>query len=267
MATSERNFEGQVVVITGASSGIGAALGREFARQGANTVLVARRIERIEALAAELTSGGRRAVAVAGDVTRDGDMERAVELARAEFGRLDAAVANAGILVKGEVLQLTLDDYRKQLETNTLGALRLVKAGLPELEKTRGRIVLVGSLFGMVSVPEFTPYCMSKFALNALAEGLSYELAPSGISVTQVMCGFVDTEIYASAPLRRTPPKWMALTADQAARQIVSAAHGRQRCRMIPWPTRMAILLQRYAPGVVHLAINRAFSKAARPAN
>ena len=131
MATSERNFEGQVVVITGASSGIGAALGREFARQGANTVLVARRIERIEALAAELTSGGRRAVAVAGDVTRDGDMERAVELARAEFGRLDAAVANAGILVKGEVLQLTLDDYRKQLETNTLGALRLVKAGLP----------------------------------------------------------------------------------------------------------------------------------------
>src|ERR1022692_2443154 len=140
MATSGRHrFDGQVVLITGASSGIGASLAREFAREGARTVLVARRVERIEALAAELTTGSRRSGAVAGDVTRDGDLERAVDLARREFGRLDVAVANAGILAGGRILDLTLDDYRKHLETNTFGALRTVMAALPALQETRGR--------------------------------------------------------------------------------------------------------------------------------
>jgi NAD(P)-dependent dehydrogenase (short-subunit alcohol dehydrogenase family) len=190
MAISERHrFDGQGVLITGASSGIGASLAREFAREGAHTVLVARRVERIEALAAELTTGSQRSVAVAGDVTRDGDLERAVDLARREFGRLDVAVANAGILAGGRIIDLTLDDYRKQLETNTFGALRTVMAALPALQETRGRIVLMGSLLGMVSVPGDTPYCVSKFALNGLSDGLCHELAPFGISVTQVMAG------------------------------------------------------------------------------
>src|SRR5580658_5949673 len=264
MATSERHkFEGQVVLITGASSGIGAALAREFAREGAHTVLVARRVERIEALAAELTTASQRSVAVGGDVTRDGDMERAVDLARKEFGRLDVAVANAGILVRGRILDLTLDDYRRQLETNTFGVLRTVIAALPALQETRGRIVLMGSLIGMVSIPGGTPYCMSKFAVNGLSDGLCHELAPYGIGVTHVMSGFVDTEIYTNPPLR-PPHKWIALTPDQAARVIVSAAYRRKRSMILPWPTKMAIFLQRHFPWVVYLAIDRAFRKATR---
>ena len=265
MATSKRHrFEGQVVLITGASSGIGAALAREFSGQGAHTVLVARRIERIEALAAELNASGPHSIAVAGDVTRDGDMERAVSLARREFGRLDTVVANAGILVRGPILTLTLDDYRRQLETNTFGALRIIIAGLPSLQETHGRIVLIGSLIGMVSIPGGTPYCMSKFALNGLSDGLCHELAPYGIAVTHVMSGFVDTEIYTDAPLRRPPNKLIALTADQAARQIVSAAYRRKRCLKLPWPTKIAIFLQRHFPWVVYLAIDRAYRKATR---
>jgi NAD(P)-dependent dehydrogenase (short-subunit alcohol dehydrogenase family) len=255
MATSKgHRFDRQVVLITGSSSGIGASLAREFAREGAHTILVARRVERIQALAAELASGSQRAVAVAGDVTRDGDLERAVDLARREFGRLDVAVANAGILAGGRILDLSLDDYRRQMETNVFGALRTVMAALPLLQEARGRIVLIGSLLGMISVPAETPYCMSKFALNGLADGLCHELAPLGISVTQIMPGFVRTEIYDKRPARRTPPKWLAwiaLTPDQAARQIVSAAYRRQRCHVMPWPTKMAILLQRHFPGVV----------------
>jgi len=265
MATPERHrFDGQVVMITGASSGIGAALARQFAREGAHTVLVARRVERIEALAAELSAAGRRALAVAGDVTRDGDMERAVELACKEFGRLDVSVANAGILVRGRIVTLTLDDYRRQLETNTFGALRTVMASLPALRETQGRIVLIGSLIGMVSIPGGTPYCMSKFALNGLSDGLCHELAPYGISVTHVMSGFVDTEIYTNVPLRRPPHKWIALTPDQAAREVVSAAYRRKRSLTLPWPTTMAIFLQRHFPWVVYLAIDRAFRKATR---
>jgi len=265
MATAGRQkFEGQVVLITGASAGIGAALAREFAREGAHTVLVARRVERIEALAAELTAGGHRSVAVGGDVTRDGDIEGAVDLARREFGRLDVAVANAGILVRGQILTLTLDDYRKQLETNTFGALRTIMAALTALQETRGRIVLIGSLIGMVSIPGGTPYCMSKFALNGLSDGLCHELAPYEISVTHVISGFVDTEIYANAPLRRPPNKWIALTPDQAARRIVAAAYRRKRSLILPWLTKMAVFMQRHFPWVVYLAINRAFRKATR---
>jgi NAD(P)-dependent dehydrogenase (short-subunit alcohol dehydrogenase family) len=264
MATTGHKFDGRVVLITGASSGIGAALAREFAREGAHTVLVARRVERIAALAAELTTGSRRSLAVVGDVTRDGDMELAVDLARKEFGRLDAAVANAGILVRGRILNLTLDDYRRQLETNTFGVLRTVFATLPALRETRGQIVLIGSLIGMVSIPGGTPYCMSKFALNGLSDGLGHELAPYGISVTQIVSGFVDTEIYTNVPLRRRPNKWISLTPDQAAREIVSAAYRRKRCLILPWPTKMAIFLQRHFPWVVYLAIDRAFRKATR---
>jgi len=269
MANSGRHrFDGQVVLITGASSGIGAGLAREFAREGAHTVLVARRVERIEALAAELASGSRRSLAVAGDVTRDGDLERAVDLARREFGRLDVAVANAGILMEGRIFDLTLEDYRKHLETNTLGALRTVMAALPALRETRGRMVLIGSLFGMVSVPGDTPYCVSKFALNGLSDGLSHELAPYGISVTHVLSGFVRTEIYHNSPLRPPPPKWIAwiaLTPEQAARRIVSAAYRRKRRYILPWPTKMAILLQRHLPWVVYRAIGRTMPRE-RPA-
>jgi short-subunit dehydrogenase len=225
---------------------------------------VARRIERIEELAAELTSAGRRSIAVAGDVTADGDMERAVELARKEFGRLDVAVANAGILVRGRITTLSLNDYRKQMETNTFGVLRTVIAAIPTLQETKGRIVIIGSLIGMVSVPGGTPYCMSKFALNGLADGLNHEMAPYGVSVTHVLSGFVNTEIYTNVPLRRPPHKLIALTADEAAVKIVAAAYRRKRMYALPWPTKLAILLQRHFPWVVYHAIDRAFRKATR---
>jgi len=257
-------FNEQVVLITGASSGIGAALARRFAGEGAHVVLVARRLERIESLAQELTAGGRRSLAVEGDVTRDGDLERAVELARKEFGRLDVAIANAGILVRGRIVTLTLDDYRKQLETNTFGVLRTVMAAIPALRETKGRVVIIGSLIGMVSIPGGTPYCMSKFALNGLADGLGHELALDGISVTHVMSGFVSTEIYDKVRLRRPPHKLIALTPTQAAARIVVAVHRRKRTFILPWPTKAAIFLQRHFPWLVYRAIDRAFRKATR---
>jgi NAD(P)-dependent dehydrogenase (short-subunit alcohol dehydrogenase family) len=265
-------FEGQVALITGASSGIGAALAREFAREGAHTVLLARRVERINALAGELTGAGRRSLALAGDVTRDGDVERAVELARREFGRLDVAVANAGFSVAGRLLDLTLDDYRRQMETNVFGVLRTLLAALPALQQTRGRIVLIGSMFGTMSIPGGTPYCMSKFALAGLAGGLGLELAPYGVSVTHVMAGVVDTEIYhvdnqglhTDTPPRPPPPRMLALPADRAARQIVSAAYRRKRSHILPVHARMGIFLQRHFPGLAYFAISRATRKALR---
>lgn len=263
-------FDGQVVLITGASSGIGAALAREFAHEGARTVLMARRLERIDALAAELSAAGRRSLAIAGDVTRDGDIERAVNLACSEFGRLDVAVANAGFSVGGRLLDLSIDDYRRQLETNVFGVLRTVYGAAPELRKTRGRIVIIGSLLGMIPVPGGTAYCMSKFALSGLCGGLCHELEPEGISVTHIMAGFVDSEIYQvdnrgvrlEKPPGRTPPAWLLLSPTRAAQQIISAAYKRKHSYIVSLHAKLGIALQRHAPGLVHFALSRAIRKA-----
>jgi len=262
-------FEGQVALITGASSGIGAALARAFAHEGAHTILMARRADRIEALARELTDGKRRSIAVTGDVTRDGDLERAVDRARGEFGRLDIAVANAGFSVAGRLVDLTLDDYRRQLETNVFGVLRTVFAALPELRKTKGRIVLLGSLAGAISLPGGTAYSMSKFALAGLADGLSHELAPDGVSVTHIMAGFVNTEIYQldnqgvprKDPNARWPPGRITLSPDRAARQILSAAYRRKRLQIVTGHAKASIFFQRLVPGVVYFTISRGVRK------
>lgn len=263
-------FEGQVALITGASSGIGAALAREFARQGAHTVLLARRVDRVEALAREMTEGGRRSLALAGDVTRDGDVERAVELARREFGRLDVAVANAGFSVAGRLVDLTLEDYRRQFETNIFGVLRTLMAAVPALRESRGRMVLIGSMFGMMSIPGATPYCMSKWAIAGLAGGLGMEMALYGVSVTHVMAGVIDTElyqvdnqgVYSDAPPRRPPPKILKMPSEQAARQIVDAAWRRKRSYILPKHAKAAVWAQRHFPGLFYRAVSRGTRKA-----
>jgi NADP-dependent 3-hydroxy acid dehydrogenase YdfG len=124
-----KRFGGTVTFITGASSGIGAALALEIARQGGDVVLMARRKERLQELGHEIESTGRRALAIQGDIANDGDIERAVKKTNAELGRIDYVVANAGFGVAGRFEKLTIEDFRRQFETNVFGVLRTVYAG------------------------------------------------------------------------------------------------------------------------------------------
>jgi len=264
-------FAGHTVMITGASSGIGAALAREFAHQGANLVLLARRTERLTALAAELERGGRRALALKADVTVDGDLERAAAEARAKLGRLDVVVANAGFGVVGPVERLTLEDYRRQFETNVFGVLRTVHATLADLKAARGRLVIIGSVAGYVATPGASPYAMSKFAVRALAEALGHELAPAGVAVTLVSPGYVDSEIRRVDNAGRfqtaTPepvPAWLVMPTAKAARQIVRAAGRRRREVVITAHGKLAVFMQRHAPWLVARFV-RAFGVKSRP--
>jgi short-subunit dehydrogenase len=257
-------FGGHAVLITGASSGIGAALAREFARRGADVALAARRIERLETLAEELRRGGHRALAVVCDVTKDGEVERAVAAARQAFGRVDVVVANAGFGVVGNVERLTLEDYRRQFETNVYGVLRTVWASLEDVKRSRGRVVIMGSVSGHVATPGSSPYAMSKFAVRALAEALGHELAPHGVSVTLISPGFVDSEIRrvdnAGRLSERAPdsiPSWLVMPTARAARQIVNAVARRRREVVITAHGRATVFLTRHAPWLMATLIRR----------
>src|SRR5262245_47431229 len=136
------NFHNQVIFITGASSGIGEALAKAFAQEGAQVALAARRVDRLEDLSREINSSGRQTMALPCDVTKDGDLEKAVEAVRKQFGKIDIAVANAGFGVAGNFEKLKLEDYRRQFETNVFGVLRTLYATLEDLKKSKGTFVV-----------------------------------------------------------------------------------------------------------------------------
>ena len=227
--------------------------------------LTARRLDRLEALAAEIAKTGHRAMVIPCDVTRDGDLERAVDRTRAAFGKLDVVVANAGFGVSGTLESLSLDDYRRQLETNLFGVLRTVYATLEDLKRTRGRLVLVGSVSGHLGVPGSTAYTMSKFAVRGLAQALGHELAPHGVAVTLISPGFVESElaqvdnrgVYRPAARRRPIPRLIVMPTERAARKIVTAVARRRRESVITGFGKLAVFLQRHVPWLVAAGISR----------
>ena len=257
-------FEGHAALITGASSGIGAALARELAREGTRLVLMARRRERLESLSAELATAGAQAVVHVGDVTKRADLDAAVALAVERYGRLDVAIANAGFGVVGPLEKLGVEDYRRQFETNVFGAIETSKACLAELVKSRGRLVLIGSVAGYISTPNASPYAMSKFAIRAFAEALRPELAPQGVAVTLISPGFVTSEIRQVDnrggwhPKAKDPlPSWLPMPADVAAKKIVAAVYRRRREAIITAHGKVLVWLSRFAPWVLRLAARR----------
>jgi len=218
----------QVAIVTGASSGIGRALALELAREGARLVLVARRLADLQALAREIAGQGGTALAVQGDVTAAGDMERAVQLALDAWGRIDILVANAGIYVQAGVTQLALEQLQEAMEVNFYGAMRSVLAVLPTMRaQHRGHLVLMCSQDVMIPIPGDGPYVASKSALSGLAQTMRQELREEGIRVTAIYPGRIDTPLIAHlrmpAASRKAPPE---LLARHAVRSIIA---GRRR--------------------------------------
>ena len=207
---------------------------------------------------------GRRALPVTCDVARDGDVEAAVASARDTFGRIDHVVANAGFGVASWLHKLRLEDIRRQFETNVFGVLRTVYAIRDDLIATHGCLAVMGSVNSFVSLPGTAPYAMSKHAVRALAASLWYELAPHGVGVVLLAPGFVDSEIRqvdnrgTFRPEARDPvPSWLRMPTDVAARKMVRAIRRRRRVAVITGHGRLAVFLQRHAPGLLARAIRR----------
>jgi short-subunit dehydrogenase len=265
MQVIESFFRNKAALITGASSGIGEELGWQLAQAGAMVTLAARRGDLLEKLAEKIVASGKRKPVIAEcDVTKDGDLERAVAETVREFGRLDAVFANAGFGVAGPLKQLSIADYRRQFETNVFGVLRTVYAALPEIEKAKGNIVIVGSVAGWMPMPGASAYGMSKFALRSLANSILPELQPLGIKVTLISPGFVASNIgrvdnqgnlREKAP--NPPPPWLVMPTDKAVAQILYAVARGKREAIITGHGKLAVALERFAPWAL-----RAFTRA-----
>ena len=192
-ATAEQPLTGRVAVVTGASSGIGAATARALVAGGAEVALLARRRDRLDALAAEL---GDRAVAVVADVADGGSVGEAARTVAAQLGRADLVVANAGIMQPGDPHA----DWHRQLDVNVSGVLATVQAFLPALLEAAGEggpadLVTTSSIAARVRFPGYTVYGATKAAVTALAEGLRVDLAPQGLRITNLEPGLVGTEL------------------------------------------------------------------------
>lgn len=247
-----------VVLITGASSGIGEALAVEYASRGYDLALLARREARLAAVSERVNAAGRRAISIVCDVRDDQSVTRAVEQALQAFEQLDVVIANAGFGVSARFERLTLDDYRRQFETNVFGVLRTVRATLPALTRTRGRLAIMGSVAGYLAAIGMSPYAMSKFAVRALADSLREEVRPLGISVTLISPGFVDSEIRRldrNGVLRENRadpvPAWLVVPTPVAARRIVRAIERRRAEAVITAHGKAMVLLARHAPWAI----------------
>jgi short-subunit dehydrogenase len=249
-------FRDKVVLITGASSGIGEELAWQLAQAGAKVTLAARRKERLEKLAERITGlANSDALVVECDVTRDGDLERAVEATVGKWGRLDVAIANAGFGVVGALKSLSIEDYRRQFETNVFGVLRTIYAALPEIEKAKGNLVIISSVAGWFSTPNGSPYSMSKFALRSLANAITPELRPLGVKVTLISPGFVESDIQRvdkygkfHPEAKSNVPAWLKMSTPRAARQILSAVARGKRERIITLHGKIFVAMERFLP-------------------
>lgn len=248
-------FHGKSILITGASSGIGESLAHQLAAKGASLVLAARRTDRLEKIAQEIYEQKGVAMTLRCDVNSESDLNATVQSTLDNFGRLDIVIANAGFGVVGKMEKLTLQDYQRQFETNVYGVLRTIYATLPELKKTRGQLVLLGSVASYVSLPGSSPYSMSKFAIRALADALTDELRPYGIAVTLLSPGFVESEIRRidnqgslRAEARDPLPSWLPMPSRLAAKKMIEAISLRKREVLISSHGKIIVFIHRYFP-------------------
>lgn len=256
------SLENRVVLITGASRGIGEATARAFAAQGAKLVLGARDEDALVSLAGQIGALGLRL-----DVTSDADCERFVETAVRAYGHVDVLINNAGVGLWSPVASLTPDDLARAMDVNVYGALRLINRCVPQMKRRGGgRIVNVSSVLGHLALPMSGGYSATKFALNALTDALRVELAEDGILVSLVCPGQTATDFKRAtlkgeqSPVDRPDRDSLrgASPESVAAAILVATKEGRREIEL-SGGGRAVRVVRRYLPAVLDRVLMRVF--------
>lgn len=186
---------GKVAIVTGTSSGIGEATALALAAAGAQVAIVARRADRLKALADRIEEQGGSALQLAADVADAADLERIVQSATKVFGRLDILVNNAGVMLLSPVAESSVEEWRQMVEVNLFALMSLTKLALPHLKKTAGHIVNISSVAGRIANPTASAYAATKFGVGAFSESLRREVYSDRVRVTVIEPGMVNTEL------------------------------------------------------------------------
>jgi len=260
-----------VIVITGASSGIGAAVAKLFAKQGYRVVLAARRTDRLLFCAEEIRDQGGEALPLTIDITRVDQIERLIETTISEFGHIDVLLNNAGF---GRMKWLELldpyEDIELQLQVNILGVINTSRLVIPHMiNRKAGHIINMASIASLIATPTYSIYAASKFAVRGFTEALRRELDVYGIRVSGIYPGAVDTEFsHHTGRIQNkkgiTTPKRIRLTSEKIAKTIWHVVKHPRRMVIVPKIMVPVVWLNAVAPGVVDWGIRQMFTKAER---
>lgn len=266
---TEGPFFQNVVILTGASVGIGRELALQLADQGARLVLAARNLDKLKQVATDCNARGGQAVALQTDVSQQTACEALIEKTVETFGRVDTLINNAGISMWARFEEMqTLEPFKTIMDVNYMGSVYCTFYALPYLEQSQGRIVAVSSLAGKAGVPTRSGYGASKHAIVGFFDSLRVELAGSGVSVTIVYPDFVTSEIRKRAygpdgqPLGKSPVQENeVMSAEECARIIINAAARRKREEVMSLRGRIGQWIKLIAPGVIDRIALRAIQR------
>ncbi len=251
----------KVVIITGASSGIGLASAKEFARLGAKVVLAARRNDLLHAIEAELKASGYDVFAVTTDVTQEEDCQRLVQSTVEKYGKIDILINNAGISMRALFRDVDISVLKRLFDVNFWGAVQCTKYALPYLIKNKGSVVGISSVAGFVGLPGRTGYSASKYALHGFLETLRIENLKNGLHVLILCAGFTKSDIRKKALTAdgsqqgftpREEEKMMM--PEDVARAITSALRWKRNYVILTLEGKMTALVKRIAPRFLEYA-------------
>ncbi|MDQ2690998.1 MAG: SDR family oxidoreductase [Chloroflexota bacterium] len=250
-------IDGKLVIVTGASSGIGESLAREFARAGASTILAARRAERLKRLQSEIEAMGGQALAVPTDLTKLDQITHLVEVTLATYGRIDVLANIAGWAIYDWFEQLSAEELRQTYEVNVIGLAELTRQVIPTMKaQGSGFILNMSSYVSRISVPPLTVYASTKYAIEGLTDGLRRALLPWGITVIRIHPSSVsgtefNQRVHRGGTVQYRPVPIGRISREQLARKIVQLIEKPQRALFISRLYDVPVLLNQLFPGVV----------------
>ena len=256
------NFENKVVVITGASSGIGEATAEKFAKKGANLVLVARRKEKLEQVEKNLSKYSVKILICVCDVSDKEQVKQMSEKVIERFSKIDILVNNAGFVIYGKVKELSVEDIESQMKTNYFGTIYCTKSFLPNfLKQNYGHIVNVASVGASFGVPGIVSYCATKYAMLGFSEGLKHELHNTGVGVTVVSPIMVRTSLFDHPSFKNFTKHatGISLSSETVANAIIKASNSSRLEIVVPSFVRIGIWFKQTLPFLINPIIGRAF--------
>ena len=257
------DFKDKIVLITGASSGIGKETAIQFAKKGANVILVARRKQKLEQIADDLKKFNISTLICECDVSDKLQVEKMSKLVLEKYGSIDILVNNAGFAIYGSVFDLTTEEIESQMATNYFGMIYCIKNFLPSMiQKKSGHIVNVASVAASFGLPGIASYCASKFAMLGFSEGLKHELKGTGIGITVVSPIMVRTDFF-DHPSFKKMPKYspLSLSDKTVAKAILRAANSPRLEIIVPSVVRGAVWMKNTFPYLINPILGMAFKK------